>query len=67
MNNQCIEQYIKETESQGITERDEQGSPYKFLANYYLKRDELDDAYDYAMKCTQLTDVLEETNINFVV
>jgi len=52
-------QYIQETESQGISERDEQGNALKFLANYYLKRDQLDEAYDYAMKCTQLASVQE--------
>jgi anaphase-promoting complex subunit 8 len=52
-------QYIQETERQGIPERDEQGSAFKFLADYYLKRDLLDEAYEFAMKCLQLADVLE--------
>jgi len=52
--------YIEETESQGVNDRDDQGVAFKFLANYYLKRDMLDDAYKLAMKCTQLADVMED-------
>ena len=53
-------QYIQETERQGTPERDEQGGAFKFLAGYYLKRDLLDEAYEFAIKCTQLADVVEE-------
>ena len=41
-----------------------EGGAFKFLANYYLKRDMLDDAYKLAMKCTQLADVMEVSDIN---
>ena len=34
-------QYIKETEGQGIPDRDEQGVAYKFLASYHLRQGEL--------------------------
>merc|ERR1719481_969849 len=53
-------QYIIETEAQGITDRDEQSGAYKYLASYYLKQDMLNDAYDFAMKCTEFADVREE-------
>jgi len=53
-------QYIQETESQGISERDDQGNAFRFMADYYLKRDMLDEAQEFAMKCTQLNDVLED-------
>jgi len=53
-------QYIQDTESQGLVERDDLGSAYKFLASYYLKRKLFDEAYDYAMKCTELADVMED-------
>jgi len=53
-------QYIQDTESQGLVERDDQGVAYKFLASYYMKRKMLDDAYTFAMKCTQLADVMED-------
>merc|ERR1719334_2017681 len=53
-------QYILETEAQGITDRDEQSGAYKYLASYYLKQDMLNDAYDFAMKCTEFADVREE-------
>merc|ERR1712059_3852 len=44
----------------GITDRDEQSAAYKYLANYYLKQDMLNEAYDFAMKCTEFLDVREE-------
>merc|ERR1719323_1183784 len=53
-------QYIQETEAQGITERDDQSGAYKFLANYYLRQDMLNEAQDCAMKCTEFPDVREE-------
>ena len=53
-------QYIQETEAQGITERDDQSGAYKYLANYYLKHDMLNEAQDCAMKCTEFPDVREE-------
>jgi len=49
--------FIQETEGQNM---DEQGPAYKFLAEYYLKQNMLDEAYEHAMKCTQLADVIEE-------
>ena len=33
------------------------------MADYYLKRDMLDEAQEFAMKCTQLNDVLEVSRI----
>jgi len=56
-------QYIIETENQGITDRDEQSSAYKYLAEYYIKQDMLDEAYDYAMKCTEFTDAREDGKV----
>merc|ERR1712096_84526 len=53
-------QYIIETEAQGITDRDEQSGAYKYLASYYLKQEMLNEAYDFAMKCTEFADVREE-------
>ena len=53
-------QYIQETEAQGITERDDQSGAYKYLANYYLKHDMLNEAQECAMKCTEFPDVREE-------
>jgi len=53
-------QYILETEAQGITERDDQSGAYKYLASYYLKQGMLNEAHDFAMKCTEFADVREE-------
>lgn len=53
-------QYIIETEAQGITDRDEQSGAYKYLASYYLKQDMLNEASEFAMKCTEFADVREE-------
>merc|ERR1719427_1156446 len=53
-------QYIIETENQGITDRDEQSTAYKYLASYYFKQDMLNEAHEYAMKCTEFADVKEE-------
>ena len=53
-------QYIQETEAQGITERDDQSGAYKYLANYYLRQDMLNEAQECAMKCTEFPDVREE-------
>eukprot|EP00088_Acartia_fossae_P022234 TRINITY_DN2348_c0_g1_i15.p1 TRINITY_DN2348_c0_g1~~TRINITY_DN2348_c0_g1_i15.p1 ORF type:complete len:612 (-),score=157.17 TRINITY_DN2348_c0_g1_i15:648-2453(-) len=50
-------QYILESQEM---DRDDLGNAFKFLANYHLKRNMLDEAYEYAMKCTQLADVMEE-------
>lgn len=56
-------QYIVETENQGITDRDEQSSAYKYLAEYYIKQEMLDEAYDFAMKCTEFTDAREDGKV----
>ena len=53
-------QYIAETEGQGISDRDEQSNAYKYLARYYLNQDMLADAHDCAMKCTEFPDVRED-------
>jgi len=53
-------QYIQETEGQGIPDRDDQGQAYKFLGYYHLRLDQLPQAYEYAMKCTELVDVRED-------
>merc|ERR1719334_454241 len=53
-------QYILETEAQGISERDDQSGAYKYLAHYYLNQDMLNEAHDFALKCTEFADVREE-------
>ena len=53
-------QYILDTEEQGITERDQQSKAYKYLALYYVKQNHLEFAYHYAQKCTEFADTREE-------
>ena len=36
---------------------EEQGQAYRYLANYHVKRGQLDDAYTAALKCTEFTEV----------
>merc|ERR1719195_215460 len=56
----AYDQYIKDTEEQGINERDDQSGAYRYLANYYLRQDMLTEAYEYAMRCTEFADSTEE-------
>merc|ERR1711910_235830 len=44
----------------GTNDTDEQSGAYKYLASYYLKQEMLNEAYDFAMKCTEFADVREE-------
>eukprot|EP00095_Tigriopus_kingsejongensis_P008399 snap_masked-scaffold9_size846264-processed-gene-4.16 protein:Tk08399 transcript:snap_masked-scaffold9_size846264-processed-gene-4.16-mRNA-1 annotation:"cell division cycle protein 23-like protein" len=53
-------QYIQDSEQQGIGERDHQGIAFKFLAQYFLDRDQLEDAFEYAQKCIEFVDTRED-------
>jgi len=54
-------QFIEESVSDAITEdRDQQSRAYRFLAQYQFKQGHLDEAFDYAQKCTQYADTREE-------
>ncbi|XP_059082328.1 cell division cycle protein 23 homolog [Tigriopus californicus] len=53
-------QYIQDSEQQGIGERDQQGLAFKFLAQYFLDKDQLEDAFEYAQKCTEFADTKED-------
>ncbi|ESN90559.1 hypothetical protein HELRODRAFT_96551 [Helobdella robusta] len=50
--------YINETKEQLLS--DGHGQAYKFLANYHLKRENLEEAFDAAQKCIEFVDVKEE-------
>ena len=55
-----MDQYIKDTEEAGISDRDEQSVAYRFLAKYYNEKNLLDEAYEFATKCTEFADTREE-------
>merc|ERR1719481_1982085 len=54
--------YIQDTEEQGISDRDrdDQIGAFRYLAKYYNKKDMLNEAYEYAMKCKEFSDSREE-------
>jgi len=56
----AYEKYIQDTEEQGITDRDDQSGAYRYLAKYYNNQGLLNEAYEYAMKCTEFADSREE-------
>ena len=54
-------QFIEESVSDTISEdRDQQSRAYRFLAQYQFKQGNLDEAFEYAQKCTQYADTREE-------
>ncbi len=53
-------QYIRDTESQGVTDRDQQSRAYRFLAQYFVRNRQLEDAYHFGQKCTEFADTCEE-------
>ena len=56
----AYDQYIKDTEEAGISDRDDQSVAYRFLAKYYNEKNLLDEAYEFATKCTEFADTREE-------
>ena len=56
----AYDQYIKDTEEAGISDRDEQSVAYRFLAKYFNEKNLLDEAYEMATKCTEFADTREE-------
>lgn len=56
----AYDQYIKDTEEAGISDRDDQSVAYRYLARYYNKQNLLDEAYECATKCTEFADSREE-------
>ena len=40
-----------------ISNYEEQAHAYKYLANYHLKANQLEDAFHAAQKCTEFTEV----------
>jgi len=42
------------------SDKSEMSQAYKYLANYYVKRNKVDDAYQYAQKCLEFEETKEE-------
>ena len=40
--------------------RDQQSKAYRFLAQYHLRKGHLDEAYNFAQKCTEFVDSKNE-------
>lgn len=54
-------QFILDSDSDGLSEDcDQQSRAYRFLAQYHLRKESLEDAFLYAQKCTQFTDTRED-------
>ena len=57
----CLCSLFGESYSQSfISNRDQQGKAYRFLAQYHLKKGHLDEAYNFAQKCTEFFDTKTE-------
>ncbi|KAK3921067.1 Cell division cycle protein 23-like protein [Frankliniella fusca] len=53
-------EYVTDNESSQAGEKSEVSQAYKYLANYYIKRNMFDEAYQYAHKCLDYEDTREE-------
>ncbi|XP_069697967.1 cell division cycle protein 23 homolog isoform X1 [Periplaneta americana] len=51
-------EYVNENEPRA--DKSEMSQAYKYLANYYVKRNQLDEAYRYAQKCLEFEETKEE-------
>jgi anaphase-promoting complex subunit 8 len=45
------------TENEPHADKSEVSQAYKYLANYYVKRNQVDEAYQYAQKCLEFEEV----------
>lgn len=53
-------EYIWEAEAASVTDREEQSSAYRYLANYCVRKLQFEEAYKYAQKCTEYPETREE-------
>jgi anaphase-promoting complex subunit 8 len=54
-------QFIVDAEAEGMSDdRDQLSRAYRYLAQFHVKRGQLEDAYRYAQKCTEFADTREE-------
>ncbi|XP_063236265.1 cell division cycle protein 23 homolog [Bacillus rossius redtenbacheri] len=52
--------YVTESEKNAIADKSELSQAYKYLANAYLKTEDLDEAYQFAQKCLEYEETKEE-------
>ncbi|XP_043222468.1 cell division cycle protein 23 homolog isoform X1 [Amphibalanus amphitrite] len=52
--------YIRDSEGQDIWDRDEQAQAYRFMANHFLLRGQLDETAHHAARCTEFPETREE-------
>lgn len=45
------------TENEPHADKSEISQAYKYLANYFVKRNQVDEAYQYAQKCLEFEEV----------
>ena len=45
------------TENEARADKGEMSQAYRYLANYYVKRNQVDEAYQYAQKCLEFEEV----------
>ena len=46
-----------DSEADGLADdRDQQSKAYRYLAHYHVKKGNLEEAYQYAQKCTEFAD-----------
>jgi len=55
----AFERYVQDSESQGILKFEDLSHAYSYLANYFLKRRKLEQAYYHAQKCTEFNETRE--------
>ncbi|XP_064638455.1 cell division cycle protein 23 homolog [Lineus longissimus] len=53
-------EYINEAQRQGTFNAEELAQAYKYLANFHLKHERLNEAYAAATKCTEFNEMREE-------
>ncbi|XP_047107625.1 cell division cycle protein 23 homolog isoform X1 [Schistocerca piceifrons] len=53
-------QFVKETDNRQIADKSELFQAYKYLANFHIKHNKLDDAYRFAQKCLDYEETKEE-------
>lgn len=50
-------EYVTDNECSQAGDKSEVSQAYKYLANYYIKRNQVDEAYKYAHKCLDYEEV----------
>ncbi|GLG95826.1 Cell division cycle protein 23-like protein [Gryllus bimaculatus] len=57
---EAFNEYVRDCESRQVGDKSELSQAFKHLANYYIKRNQVDEAYQYAQKCLEYEETKEE-------